>query len=118
MSKLIQLNENFSHTPRAKVALVDEKTCTCTDGVLYVMTANSKGIAAGKGARVVATLDGAIAEQAHPQGQIFAMTDKAVLQLLPAPERPAPVNTGASRATGSNNKSAVSDMLNQRLNRQ
>lgn len=117
MSKLslIDLNNNFSITPDSQAELVDETSCRCTAGTLYVKSAGATGVAAGAGVKVVVLIDGGIATQEHKEAQLLSMAGNPVLNHLPR-EKP-PVDTGASRTSGAATKSSLQQMLNERNSR-
>ncbi len=101
MSNLTVLNDNFSHTPAAKVELIDENTCRVTSGTLYVNGSTATGYASGGNSRVVATIDGARAVQEHIKAEVMAITSGGKVTKLRAVDTSAPAASSSSGAASS-----------------
>jgi hypothetical protein len=111
MSKMVIINEHFCCTPRTQYEMVGEKRCKCLKGTLYVLSSSGVGIAAGPKAQVVATIDGAVAEQQHPEGIVMSTVEKGVVISLSPKSSAEPVTTGTSFATGASSHRSIDGIL-------
>jgi hypothetical protein len=99
------INENFSCTEGTEFELSEDgKTCRCVKGIVYVLTANCTGIAAGKGAKAVGAVDGFIIQQETEEAEVVAVADNGTVLKPISSETKQAIDTGTSRASGCNGR--------------